>query len=73
MAKRSDSTLSLAFVAHQPAEHTAIEARKERLGENDFQASRTLSEESSIINCCKQGIALTDRFFITRRAICHSE
>jgi hypothetical protein len=54
MAIRSDWMQLPVFVA-QPLEHRkTIKAREERLRENDFaiQASRTLSEKSSIINCC---------------------
>jgi hypothetical protein len=45
---RSDSSLPLAFAAHQLAERRKImKAREKRLPENDFaiQASQTLSEE----------------------------
>jgi hypothetical protein len=64
MATRSDSTLPPAFVAHQLAEQKeTMKTREETLRENDFaiQASRTLSEELSIINCCRKGIALDHR------------
>jgi hypothetical protein len=80
MATRSDSSLPLAFAAHQLAERRkTMKAREKRLRENDFaiQASQTLSEEPSIINIAnresRSNIALPDRFFVTRHAVCHSE
>ena len=56
MVTRSDSMSPLAFVAHQLGERRkTIKTRKENSPENDFaiQTSRTVSEEHSIINCCR--------------------
>jgi hypothetical protein len=66
--------------AHQVAERRkTIKARLERLQENDLpiQASRTLSEQPSIINRCEEANpALPSHwqtvFCFTRRAACHS-
>jgi hypothetical protein len=55
MAIRSDLMRPPVFVAPPLAQRRkTIKAREERLRENDFaiQSSRTLSEESLIINYC---------------------
>ena len=73
MATRSDSSLPLAFAAHQLAERRkTMKAREKRLRENDFaiQASQTLSEEPSIINYCEQGIAVEHR--AARSLLCYT-
>jgi hypothetical protein len=72
-ATRWNSTLQLAFVAPQLVERRkTMKAREKRLRENDFaiQASQTLSEEPSIINYCKQGIAVEHR--AARSLLCYT-
>ena len=76
MAIPSDLMRPRVFVAQSRVEHKQTRRmRGERRRIIDFRihASRSLSEEPSIINCCKEGIELTDHFFVTFRAASHSE
>jgi hypothetical protein len=59
MAIHSDLMRPPVFVAQSLAEHKETRrVRETRPGEIDSEASRSLSEEPSIINCCKYGIGL---------------